>query len=474
MARPTPSDLLRTGSLAAMGLALTEGSAAEARSTGLREQADALRAAAASRQSAAQPAALSPDQQYDQARALLAANDTAGAMAAFRRVLVHDPQSVDAMNGLGITYDRMGRHDIARGWYEAALAIDPHAPSVLANLGYSLLLADQPRAAIPWLQSAAASPDARAAATARRLLSQISARLTAEAAAAPLAPRAAEIALVTTPVTSPATTPATTLATATASAPSADSAPPVVATFAPPSQATPTSARIELAANGEARLVLGSAAPAPALVEALGEAATLVLVATPWSEREEAPLRPARDAPVQLALVRPMVELVMAPAPALRLERPLTASMVLAAAPADPGPARRPDAAPPVQLAAAPPLRDFASVAPTAPQMRAAPVLRAAPALPDPATGWRRAGEPDLAPAWLITTRRSAPQNAPAPGSPATFTDAPASVPAFDSDDETLNLFAARHRAVPDTDSPAARQAAIARLEALIARARQA
>lgn len=48
------------------------------------------------------------------------------------------------------------------------------------------------------------------------------------------------------------------------------------------------------------------------------------------------------------------------------------------------------------------------------------------------------------------------------------------SVPAFESDDDALNSFAARYRAAPDDDSPAARQAAIARLQSLIARVRAA
>lgn len=494
----TPESLLKSGlAMGAMGLALTDGSAALAKADAASAQADALRAAAATRQGASQPAALSPDQQYDRAKALLAGGDIPGAMAGFRRVLAFDPQSVDAMNGLAITYDRMGRHDVARGWYEAALAIKPDAPSVLSNLGYSLLLAGQPRAAIPWLQAASRSQDPRAAATARRLLSQIAARLTAEAAAIPAQPRPAEIALV-----SPAA-PAPQLAATPQAAPASIR----LAEATPQATPQPAPARIELAANGEARLVLGGAAPAPALVEALGEAATLVLVATPHaidldtrprspSPSAPAPTAPAQIAPAILAVATPQIRLVMVEAPALRLERPLLVPMVLAAAtpkPAAPqGPApdespRQPAAA--LLTASAP---AFSHLATPALSLATAgvhpePVLRPAPrrtqpvlaqhvlvqpVLVQPATGWRATDGKQAAPAWLITLRRATPHNSPTPASPQA--DSASSVPAFESDDEALNLFAARHRTDAEPDSPAARQAAIARLEALIARVRRA
>jgi Flp pilus assembly protein TadD len=462
----TPESLLKSGlAMGAMGLALTDGSAALAKADAATAQADALRAAAATRQGASQPAALSPDQQYDRAKALLASGDIPGAMAGFRRVLAFDPQSVDAMNGLAITYDRMGRHDVARGWYEAALAIKPDAPSVLSNLGYSLLLAGQPRAAIPWLQAASRGQDPRAAATARRLLSQIAARLTAEAAAIPAQPRPAEIALIT-PVTPAA--PATQLAIRQA-----------------PSEAEAAPARIELAANGEARLVLGGAAPAPALVEALGEAATLVLVATPSTTREESHrLAEATPRPPSqvLAVATPQARLVIVEAPALRLDGPLLTAVAQVATtpqpatPQQPEPARTPVTAPiltesaPALTRLAAPTLTLASARPT-PMLRATP-LPAAPVFPRATTGWQGARDTRLAPAWLITLRRATPHNSPTPASPQA--DSASSVPAFESDDEALNLFAARHRTDAEPDSPAARQAAIARLEALIARVRRA
>jgi len=46
-----------------------------------------------------------------------------------------------AWNALGIAADLQGRHPDARAHYEAALEVLPGNPSVLNNLGYSLLMA---------------------------------------------------------------------------------------------------------------------------------------------------------------------------------------------------------------------------------------------------------------------------------------------------------------------------------------------
>lgn len=57
---------------------------------------------------------------YQDGRALLAKGDVTGAIAAFRAALVETPQSVDALNGLAVSYDRMGRYDISRAYYDSA------------------------------------------------------------------------------------------------------------------------------------------------------------------------------------------------------------------------------------------------------------------------------------------------------------------------------------------------------------------
>jgi Flp pilus assembly protein TadD len=159
----------------------------------------------------------------DEGRALLVAGNAAQAISAFRLALTADQGSVPALNGLAIAYDRLGRSDLARRHFEMALALEPDAADIAYNLGLSLHLAGEHRAAVPWLQRASGGDDGRAAAAARRVLVQIAARLETEAAGAVLVP------------------------------PAANDSPVRVA-----------SARIDMASTGEAVLVLPSAGARPA------------------------------------------------------------------------------------------------------------------------------------------------------------------------------------------------------------------
>lgn len=65
------------------------------------------------------------------------------------------PGLVEANNLLGLAYDRMGWHIQAAVAYERALSVAPKDPVVLANLGYSLYLADDYHAAHKRLKQAA-------------------------------------------------------------------------------------------------------------------------------------------------------------------------------------------------------------------------------------------------------------------------------------------------------------------------------
>jgi tetratricopeptide (TPR) repeat protein len=123
-------------------------------------------------------------------RAFLATNNAVQAISAFRQALSADQSSVAALNGLGVAYDRLGRSDLARRHFEQALSLDPEAADIAYNLGWSLHLAGEHRAAVPWLQRAAGGDDGRAAAAARRALVMIAARLEAEALGPAMAPAA--------------------------------------------------------------------------------------------------------------------------------------------------------------------------------------------------------------------------------------------------------------------------------------------
>ena len=65
------------------------------------------------------------------------------------------PNPVEANNLLGLAYDRMGWHTLAAEAYNRALSVAPKDPNVLANLGYSLYLADDYEGAFRRLKQAA-------------------------------------------------------------------------------------------------------------------------------------------------------------------------------------------------------------------------------------------------------------------------------------------------------------------------------
>lgn len=73
-----------------------------------------------------------------EARGHFALGNVALALEGFRKALREDDSSVDAMNGIAACYDRMGRFDLSRRYYEMALATAPGDPRLYANLALSL------------------------------------------------------------------------------------------------------------------------------------------------------------------------------------------------------------------------------------------------------------------------------------------------------------------------------------------------
>ena len=73
-----------------------------------------------------------------EARAHFALGNVALALEGFRKALREDPASVDALNGVAACYDRMGRFDLSRRYYEQALALAPGDARLYANLATSL------------------------------------------------------------------------------------------------------------------------------------------------------------------------------------------------------------------------------------------------------------------------------------------------------------------------------------------------
>ena len=77
---------------------------------------------------------------YEQGKRQLGAGYAALAIDAFRRAARAQPDSIDALNGLAVAYDRIGRYDLSRRYYEAALGREPNSAMLLHNFGYSLAL----------------------------------------------------------------------------------------------------------------------------------------------------------------------------------------------------------------------------------------------------------------------------------------------------------------------------------------------
>lgn len=75
-----------------------------------------------------------------EARGQLALGNVALALESFRKASREDPASTDALIGIATCYDRMGRYDLSRRNYEAALALAPGDTQLLAAFAASLEL----------------------------------------------------------------------------------------------------------------------------------------------------------------------------------------------------------------------------------------------------------------------------------------------------------------------------------------------
>ncbi|HET9429139.1 MAG TPA: LytR C-terminal domain-containing protein [Allosphingosinicella sp.] len=73
-----------------------------------------------------------------EARAQFRAGNHALAAGNFRRILARAPDSIEAYNGMAAAYDRLGRFDLARRYYEEGLALAPEDPGLRLNYAAAL------------------------------------------------------------------------------------------------------------------------------------------------------------------------------------------------------------------------------------------------------------------------------------------------------------------------------------------------
>lgn len=76
------------------------------------------------------------------------------AIEAFRKDLMISGETVSTLNGLGISYDQLGRFDIATDYYKRALVLDPKSFATANNLSRSLLLQGRAQEALIFAEKA--------------------------------------------------------------------------------------------------------------------------------------------------------------------------------------------------------------------------------------------------------------------------------------------------------------------------------
>lgn len=154
---------------AAFGAMLAHAGEAEARDRLLDDAPDGSRRV--------QDASLAADVEAarTQGRALLQQGKVVEALQQYNQALARDPDSVETLNAIAVCYDRMGKFETSRTYYETALGIDPRSALLLNNYGYSLYLQGERAEAARFLGLAIATGDQDVQATALRILAKIEA-----------------------------------------------------------------------------------------------------------------------------------------------------------------------------------------------------------------------------------------------------------------------------------------------------------
>lgn len=113
-------------------------------------------------------------------RSQLEAGRVVEALQAYHQALSQAPESIEALNAVAVCYDRLGKFDSSRTYYEMALGIDPQSPLLLNNYGYSLYLQGDRAEAMRFLALAVATGEADVQATALRVLAKMEAESRAD------------------------------------------------------------------------------------------------------------------------------------------------------------------------------------------------------------------------------------------------------------------------------------------------------
>ena len=91
---------------------------------------------------------------YERGKSHFGAGQFGLAVKHFQSAVDHDPASVEALNGLAASYDRLGRYDLSARYYERALSADPASSQTLNNIGYSYIMQERFDLAVAYLRDA--------------------------------------------------------------------------------------------------------------------------------------------------------------------------------------------------------------------------------------------------------------------------------------------------------------------------------
>ncbi len=92
----------------------------------------------------------------------------------FQSAVRREPGSVEALNGLAASYDRLGRYDLSARYYERALVADPESIQTLNNIGYSYLMQERFDLAVAYLRDAHSRDRKDAVVLANRKVAEVS------------------------------------------------------------------------------------------------------------------------------------------------------------------------------------------------------------------------------------------------------------------------------------------------------------
>ena len=94
---------------------------------------------------------------YEQGKRNLQLGNPGLAIAAFQRELAQNPNSIPAINGLAVAYDRLGRSDVAQRYLDQALTLDSNSVVTLNNLAYLHLTHGETAVAVAYGERARAA-----------------------------------------------------------------------------------------------------------------------------------------------------------------------------------------------------------------------------------------------------------------------------------------------------------------------------